>query len=102
MKNQLKYLINEFCLKFSGFKMSFSPKIKKTLKQKLLEDNEKEEKEIARLQKLLHIKKDSKKLRQSFYDEGLDELLDFCDEEKRKEIIKAEGFLNVFWHFSVE
>ena len=56
-----------------------------------MEDNEKEEKEIARLQKLLHIKKDSKKLRQSFYDEGLDELLDFCDEDKRKEIIKAEG-----------
>ena len=58
-----------------------------------MEDNEKEEKEIARLQKLLHIKKDSKKLRQSFYDEGLDELLDFCDEDKRKEIIKAEGNL---------
>jgi hypothetical protein len=68
---------------------------KKTLKQKLLEDNEKEEKEIARLEKLLHIKKNSKKLRKSFYDEGLSDLLEFCDDEKRKEIISTEGYFKI-------
>ena len=61
------------------------------MKQKMIEDNEREEKEIARLEKLLHIKKGKQKYKQSFYDDGFDELLDFCDEEKRKEIIKEEG-----------
>lgn len=61
------------------------------MKHKLLEDNEQEDKEIARLEKMLHIKKGSKKLKQTFYDEGLGDLLDFCDEGKRAEIAKAEG-----------
>jgi hypothetical protein len=39
----------------------------------------------------LHIKKGSKKYKQAFVDEGFGDLLDFCDEEKRKEIVKAEG-----------
>lgn len=66
-----------------------------SLKQKLIEDNKREEEEIARLEKRLHIKKDSKKLKQAFYEEGLAELLEFCDENKRKEIISKEGiYLN--------
>ena len=50
-----------------------------------------EDKEISKLEKLLHIKKGSKKLKQAFYDDGFDDLLDFCDPEKRKELIKKEG-----------
>ena len=65
--------------------------IKKNVKRKLIEDNEREDKEIRKLEKLLHIKKDSKKYKKAFYDEGIDDLLDFCDEEKRKEMIKNEG-----------
>jgi hypothetical protein len=65
--------------------------LKKSQKHKLLLDNEQEDKEISRLEKLLHIKKGSKKYKQVFYDEGFSDLLDFCDEEKRKEIVKTEG-----------
>ena len=61
------------------------------MKQKLLEDNEREEKEIKRLEKMLHIKKTSKKMKQNFLDDGLGDLLDFCDEEKRDEISKIES-----------
>ena len=61
------------------------------MKQKLIEDNKQEDKEIARLEKLLHIKKGTKKLKKAFFDEGLGDLLEFCDEEKRKEIVKTEG-----------
>lgn len=61
------------------------------MKQKLIEDNEREEKEIARLEKKLGIKKESKKLKKAFYEEGLAELLDFCDESKREELLKKEG-----------
>ncbi len=50
-----------------------------------------DDKEIAKLEKLLRIKKESKKYKQAFYDEGFDDLLDFCDEEKRKEMLKKEG-----------
>lgn len=63
------------------------------MKQKLLEDNEREEKEIKRLEKMLHIKKSSKKMKQNFLDDGLGDLLDFCDEEKRDEIVKNESIL---------
>jgi hypothetical protein len=52
-----------------------------------------EEKEIRRLEKLLHIKKGSDKLASSFADEGLDELLDFCDDKKRKKMLRKEGKL---------
>ena len=59
--------------------------------QKLKKDNEAEDKEIARLEKLLHIKKKNKNYKQAFVDDGYDALLDFCDEEKRQEILKNEG-----------
>lgn len=62
-----------------------------TLKQKLIEDNKREEEEIARLEKKLGIKKGTEKLKKAFYDEGLADLLDFCDEDKRKDIINKEG-----------
>lgn len=65
--------------------------LKDTIKQKLIEDNKREEKEIAKLAKLLHIKKDSKKHKQSFIEEGFADLLDFCDEDKRKEMVQDEG-----------
>ena len=62
-------------------------------KKKLKEDNEMEDKEIAKLEKLLRIKRESKKYKQAFYDEGFDDLLDFCDVDKRKEMLKKEGML---------
>lgn len=72
------------------------------MKQKLIEENEREQKEIRKLEKLLKIKKDSKKLKQAFYDEGLGDLLDFCDEEKRKEIVKKDGIkINFYKTFIV-
>jgi len=33
-----------------------------------------------------------------FYDEGFSDLLDFCDEEKRKEIVKAEGYYYFYYY----
>ncbi len=35
--------------------------------------------------------KKSTKLKKSFYDDGLGDLLDFCDENKREEIVKKES-----------
>lgn len=43
------------------------------------------------MEKLLHIKKKSKKLSQSFYDDGLGDLLDFCDDSKREAIVQEES-----------
>jgi hypothetical protein len=40
---------------------------------------------------LLHIKKGSKKYQKAFYDDGYADLLDFCDEEKRKDMLQNEG-----------
>ena len=68
--------------------------LKKNLKQKLIEENELEEKEIRKLEKLLHIKKGMKKIKKSFYDEGMGDLLEFCDDEKRQEILKNGAGLN--------
>jgi len=65
--------------------------IKKNVKRNLIEDNEREDKEIRKLEKLLHIKKESKKYKKAFYDEGFDDLLDFCDEDKRKDMLKTES-----------
>ena len=59
--------------------------------QKLKKDNEAEDKEIARLEKLLHINKKNKNYKKAFVDDGYDALLDFCDEEKRLEILKNES-----------
>jgi hypothetical protein len=47
------------------------------------------------LEKLLHIKKGSKKYQKAFYEEGFDDLLDFCDEEKRKDMLQNEGIISV-------
>ena len=68
--------------------------LKKNLKQKLIEENELEEKEIRKLEKLLHIKKGVKKIKKSFYDEGMGDLLEFCDDEKRQEILKNGSGMN--------
>jgi hypothetical protein len=57
----------------------------------LVQDNEEEEKEIKKLEKMLHMKKGSSKYQKAFYEEGLDELLDFCDNKKRKKLLKEEG-----------
>ena len=57
----------------------------------LLEDNAAEDAQIKRLEKLLGIKSERKNYLKGFVDDGLDFLLDFCDKDKRKEIINAEG-----------
>jgi hypothetical protein len=57
----------------------------------LIEDNKLEEMEIRKLEKLLHIKKGSEKVSNSFVEEGLSELLDFCDDKKRKKLLKNES-----------
>lgn len=36
-------------------------------------------------------------MKKAFYEEGLADLLEFCDEDKRKEIIKKEGILDKYW-----
>lgn len=72
-------------------KQKYLDSYQNTFKEKLLQDNEEDEKEIRKLEKLLHIKKDSKKHKQAFYDEGFSDLLDFCDEEKRQEMVKKES-----------
>ena len=64
--------------------------LKCTKKKKLLEDNQQEDKEIRKLEKLLKIKNKSK-LSQNFYDDGLGDLLDFCDENKRDAIAQEEA-----------
>ena len=58
-------------------------------------DDERDDLEIKKLEKLLRIKKDAKTYKKSFYDDGFDTLLDFCDSDKRKNILKNEGiYLN--------
>jgi hypothetical protein len=48
------------------------------------------------LEKLLHIKKGSKKYQKAFYDDGYADLLDFCDEEKRKDMLQNEGLFSFY------
>ena len=62
-------------------------------KKNLVADNERDDKEISKLEKLLRIKKTSSKYKQAFYDEGFADLLDFCDADKRKEMLHNEGNL---------
>ncbi|UJR29904.1 hypothetical protein I4U23_017452 [Adineta vaga] len=57
----------------------------------LLEDNEMEDGHIKKLEKLLGIKSNRKTYLRGFVDDGLDFLLDFCDKDRRKEIMQAEG-----------
>ena len=56
-------------------------------------DDERDDVEIRILEKLLKIKKDSKSYKKCFYDDGFDVLLDFCDDNKRKSILKNESNL---------
>lgn len=63
----------------------------------LVEDNQMEDSQIKKLEKLLGIKSDRKSYLKGFIDDGLDYLLDFCDQNKRKQIMMAEGF----HHFSI-
>ena len=56
-----------------------------------MEDNEKEDAAIRKLEKLLGIKPNRKTYLSGFINDGLDYLLDFCDKDKRKEILKTGG-----------
>jgi hypothetical protein len=64
----------------------------------LLEDNEMEDAQIKKLERLLGIKTDRQSYLRGFVDDGLDFLLDFCDKDRRKQIMLAEG--NTFTFFS--
>ena len=75
-------------------KNMYQKSTQESVKNKFQEDNEKDDEEIHRLEKLLHIKKGDKKYKKAFYEEGFDEILDFCDEDKRKNILKNEGLNN--------
>ena len=57
----------------------------------LIEDNQAEDMAIKKLEKLLGIKQDRKSYLRGFVDDGLDYLLDFCDRDRRKQIMLAEG-----------
>lgn len=59
----------------------------------MLEDNEAEDAYIKKLEKLLKIKSDRKTYLRGFIADGLDYLLDFCDKDRRKQILVAEGYL---------
>lgn len=59
----------------------------------MLEDNEAEDAHIKKLEKLLGIKSNRKTYLRGFIDDGLDYLLDFCDNDRRKEIMRTEGYL---------
>ena len=69
---------------------------KKHHQQNLIEDNQVEDTHIKKLEKLLGIKSDRKSYLKGFVDDGLDYLLDFCDKDKRKQIMLAEGLFHFF------
>ncbi|CAF4735849.1 unnamed protein product [Rotaria sp. Silwood2] len=72
--------------------LTFDEKIAKEHHRKiLLEDNEAEDAHIKKLEKLLRIKSNRKTYLRGFIDDGLDYLLDFCDKDRRKQILIAEG-----------
>ena len=50
-----------------------------------------EDTNIKKLEKLLGMKSDRKSYLKGFVDDGLDYLLDFCDQDKRKQMMMAEG-----------
>ncbi len=50
-----------------------------------------EDANIKKLEKLLKIKSDRKTHLRGFVNDGLDYLLDFCDKDRRKQIMLAEG-----------
>ncbi len=57
----------------------------------MIEDNEAEDANIKKLEKLLGIKSDRNSYVRGFINDGLDYLLDFCDKDRRKQIMRAEG-----------
>ncbi len=57
----------------------------------MIEDNEAEDANIKKLEKLLGIKSDRNSYVRGFINDGLDYLLDFCDQDRRKQIMRAEG-----------
>ncbi|CAF4559856.1 unnamed protein product [Rotaria socialis] len=72
--------------------LTFDEKAAQEIHQKiLLEDNAAEDAHIKKLEKLLGIKANKKSYLRGFIDDGLDYLLDFCDKDRRKEILVAEG-----------
>ena len=66
----------------------------------LIEDNQAEDMAIKKLEKLLGIKQDRKSYLRGFVDDGLDYLLDFCDRDRRKQIMLAEGLSDLFTLFT--
>ena len=86
-----KEIVESRILKEKKKELNLEKSTKHVLKHKLAEDNKEEDKEIARLEKMLHIKKKSKSVKKNFIDDGLGDLLDFCDESKREEIALAES-----------
>ena len=65
--------------------------IKEHRKKILIEDNQIEDLQIKKLEKLLSIKSGRKTYPRAFIDDGLDDLLDFCDEDRRKQMMMNEG-----------
>ncbi|KAL1497289.1 hypothetical protein ABEB36_008279 [Hypothenemus hampei] len=67
----------------------------KQRREQLLKENEEEDKNIKRLEKLLKLnKRKSKSIPKSFVDDGLDYLLEVCDPEYMKNITSTEQDLN--------
>ncbi|CAF3781611.1 unnamed protein product [Rotaria sordida] len=78
--------------KDKSLELTFDEKAAKEHHQKiLLEDNEVEDIHIKKLEKLLKIKSNRKTYLRGFIDDGLDYLLDFCDKDRRKQIMLTEG-----------
>ncbi|RNA03983.1 hypothetical protein BpHYR1_017010 [Brachionus plicatilis] len=69
-------------------KQKYLDSYQNVFKEKLVKDNEEDEKEIRKLE--------NKKYKQAFYDEGFADLLDFCDEEKRQDMVKNEVRLGYY------
>lgn len=66
-------------------------KRKRDTKSSLIVENENEDKTIKQLEKRLKLnKRKSNTIPKSFVDDGLDYILDFCNEENRKHVVEME------------
>lgn len=66
-------------------------KRKRDTKSQLIVENENEDKTIKQLEKRLKLnKRKSNTIPKSFVDDGLDYILDFCNEENRKHVVEME------------
>ncbi|XP_046821274.1 nucleolar MIF4G domain-containing protein 1 homolog [Vespa crabro] len=84
LQNNSKHNVNE---KFKNQKK----KRKRDIKSNLTIDNENEDKMIKQLEKRLKLnKRKSNTIPKSFVNDGLDYLLDFCDNENRKQVVEME------------